>query len=184
MNDDYLWDKSGEPDAEVEELEQILSTLKYQPTSLPLDQLPNSHRQYKWLLAVAATFLITISAAGLWIRRVEQIAPAAIPPSMLASNETNHTPQITLMSWNSDSKPRAQTAKVTEHNVKFVAANYPRARRRNSSGLNRQELDEAMKAKEQLLIALRLASEKINLAQKKVQNPANTNQIRNQHKIG
>ena len=32
---DYLWDKTGEPDPEVQELEEILGTLRYQPR--PLD---------------------------------------------------------------------------------------------------------------------------------------------------
>jgi hypothetical protein len=42
---------------------------------------------------------------------------------------------------------------------------------------------EAVLAKEQLMTALRLASEKLNLAQRKTQNPS-VNQIRNQHKLG
>ena len=36
MNDDYLWDKSGEPDPEIQELEEILAPLRYQPKPLEL----------------------------------------------------------------------------------------------------------------------------------------------------
>ena len=28
---DYLWDKTGEPDPEIQQLEEILGTLRYQP---------------------------------------------------------------------------------------------------------------------------------------------------------
>ena len=31
MNENYLWDRSGEPDPEVQNLEQILGSLRYQP---------------------------------------------------------------------------------------------------------------------------------------------------------
>jgi hypothetical protein len=42
---------------------------------------------------------------------------------------------------------------------------------------------EAVEAKEQLMLALRVASEKLKLAQRRTQGPP-PNQIKNQHKIG
>ena len=39
---DYLWDKTGEPDPEVQQLEEILSTLRYQPR--PLEIPRTAHR--------------------------------------------------------------------------------------------------------------------------------------------
>ena len=33
---DYLWDKTGEPDEDAEQLEQLLGTLKYQPRPLEI----------------------------------------------------------------------------------------------------------------------------------------------------
>ena len=36
MNDDYLWDKSGQPDPEIQQLEEILGTLRYQPRPLEI----------------------------------------------------------------------------------------------------------------------------------------------------
>src|SRR6266545_7807215 len=35
IDSDYLWDRTGEPDPEIQELEEILGTLRYQPR--PLD---------------------------------------------------------------------------------------------------------------------------------------------------
>ncbi len=36
MSEEYLWDKSGKPDPEIQELEEILGTLRYQPKPLVL----------------------------------------------------------------------------------------------------------------------------------------------------
>ena len=36
MNDDYLWDRTGEPDPEIQQLEQVLGMLRYQPRPLEL----------------------------------------------------------------------------------------------------------------------------------------------------
>ena len=38
MNDDYLWDKTGEPDPEIQQLENILGELRYQPRALEIRQ--------------------------------------------------------------------------------------------------------------------------------------------------
>ena len=38
MNDNYLWDKSGEPDEEVQHLESLLSEFRYQPRPLVLPE--------------------------------------------------------------------------------------------------------------------------------------------------
>src|SRR5689334_25390740 len=77
MNDDYLWDKSGEPDPEIQELEQVLAPLRYQPAPLELpNELPTRRRNYFPLLAIAATVLIALLAAGVWLKlRTEDSIP-------------------------------------------------------------------------------------------------------------
>jgi hypothetical protein len=47
-----------------------------------------------------------------------------------------------------------------------------------------EEVAEAREAKERLMLALRMASSKLNYAQKKTQGSGPANQIHNQHKIG
>ena len=42
MNEEYLWDKSGEPDSEIQELEETLGSLRYQPKGL---DLPDNNQQ-------------------------------------------------------------------------------------------------------------------------------------------
>ena len=57
MNDEYLWDKSGEPDPEVERLEELLGQLRYEK---PL-RLPAERRSPRYAAAA-----VVILAAGTW----------------------------------------------------------------------------------------------------------------------
>jgi hypothetical protein len=65
MNDDYLWDRTGEPDPEVEHLEQVLGKYRYQAKPLsPTLQSRLSERRGGWMrfAAVAAAVLIALAA--------------------------------------------------------------------------------------------------------------------------
>jgi len=81
MNDDYLWDKSGPPDPEIKQLEEILGTLRYQPK--PFEVPAPRRRSYFPLLAIAATLLIALLAGGIWlrVRTRDEVPPqqAAVP---------------------------------------------------------------------------------------------------------
>ena len=157
MNDDYLWDKSGEPDPQIQELEEILAPLRYQPKPL---QLPtNVRRNYFRLLAIAATVLIALLAAGAWLKIRK---PHTDPPQ-----ET----KVVVPSVYKE----PETVKNTDLSSKPIV----RKRIRKKSFNQR----EAIEAKEQVLLALRVASEKLKLAQRRTQGPS-LNQIKNQHKVG
>ncbi len=71
MNDDYLWDKSGTPDPDVERLEQMLERFRHDrlapdlPAVLPVENLPRRSRVF-WALAAAALVLL---ALGVWFMR-------------------------------------------------------------------------------------------------------------------
>ena len=69
MNDDYLWDKTGEPDPQVKKLEEILGTLRYQPKPLELPKdlpQPRKRNYFPWL-AIAASLLLAILAGAFWL---------------------------------------------------------------------------------------------------------------------
>jgi hypothetical protein len=137
MNDDYLWDKTGEPDPQIQQLEEILGTLRYQPKPL---KLPRRRNYLAWL-AIAATVVIALAAAGLWLRiRNEE---ASIPTVAIAQPDA---PMI---------GPALS-----------VPTNAPKKRIPKSIKYDRQE---ALAAKQQLMFALRLASEKLNAVQKRTQ---------------
>src|SRR5205085_6486968 len=48
MNEDYLWDKSGEPDPEIQQLEEILKPLRYEPQDRKSTRLNSSHSQISY----------------------------------------------------------------------------------------------------------------------------------------
>ncbi|HEY2960808.1 MAG TPA: hypothetical protein VGJ37_00205 [Pyrinomonadaceae bacterium] len=148
MNDDYLWDRSGEPDPEIRELEEILGTLRYQPK--PLKLAPR--RNYLPLLAIAATVVLALLAGGLWMQIQNRDASipvvAASPPNPVIGQPLPVSPNLS---------PKRKPVVV------------------------RYDRQEGLAAKQQLMFALRLASEKLNSAYRRTQTPA---QIKNQHKAG
>jgi len=71
MNDDYLWDKSGEPDPEVQRLENLLSPLGHKDRKVPV--WPVRRSPAPWIVGIAASVLI---AAGAWWLVRERSGPA------------------------------------------------------------------------------------------------------------
>ncbi len=63
MNEEYLWNRGGEADPEIAQLEQLLEPLRYEPDLAPL-QLPNVHvtpasgRPRWWAMGIAAAAAI------------------------------------------------------------------------------------------------------------------------------
>ena len=113
---EYLWDKTGEPDAEVERLEALLSTLAHEPRALNLPAL-ETHAQAAhaptlrsrlfapWALAAAAALLVAALAGAAALLRARETpvaknaavagemqptreAPARVtPPAAVAKDE-------------------------------------------------------------------------------------------------
>jgi hypothetical protein len=178
MNDDYLWDKSGPPDPAVQQLEEILGTLRYQPKpfEIPLDAPAPRRRNYYPLLAIAATLLLALLAGAIWLQvrtRDERLPEQALVPGASPISPPP-APEKTI--------PAPEPKKSFAPREEQVAVNYKRRTRTPLMG--KREREEALIVKEQLMIALRLASEKLNLAQKKTQSTPPANQIKNQHRVG
>ena len=183
MNDNYLWDRTGEADAEVQRLEELLGTLRYQPKPL---QIPSSirigaRRNYA-PLAIAAALALLLLAAGIWIRvrtaqstvpldatrntRIGPFVPPTAPPT---------TPEAVAVT-----KPPSTPNIVRQpQRIAVTTIHKPRVPREEP-----QLTPEELAQKEQLIAALRLVSVKLNLAQRKSQGLPQTNIIRNQHRIG
>jgi len=173
MNEDYLWDKSGEPDPQIQELEEILGTLRYQPKPFEVPRnVPAPHRRSHFpLLAIAATLLVALLAGGIWLR-------------VRTRNESQpqyvHAPAPRVEDKKIAREPE-KTEVLPEKRKDIVEVN---RKPRKRSVLDKREREEALAAKQQLMLALRLASEKLNLAHKKTQSTPSTNQIKNQHRVG
>ena len=158
MNDDYLWNKSGEPDPQIQQLEEILGTLRYRPTPLKLAPRHSfmTRGRYLSLLAIAATVVVALIAGGFWlqIRRTE----ASIPSVAFVAPATPIRIEDPFLSVSQPASPKRHPRLVAKHNN-----------------------PEAVAAKQQLMFALRLASEKLNAAYRRTQSPT---QIKNQHRAG
>jgi hypothetical protein len=178
MKDDYLWDKTGEPDPQIQQLEEILGTLRYQPKPLEIPEgLPVPRRRnYSPWLAIAAALLVAILAGGIWLStRSHNEAPprqAEVTPPAPAIEEKSPLPaEPKTPGWKPDS--RRDVVAVNRHRPKVA-----------TPVLSKQEREEAVMAKEQVMLALRLTTEKLSLVHKKTQNTNPANQIRNQHRVG
>ena len=58
MNDDYLWDKSGEPDAEVQTLEALLGRYRSNAPMPDFNRVAVIRRRPTWPFAIAATLIV------------------------------------------------------------------------------------------------------------------------------
>jgi hypothetical protein len=184
MNENYLWDRTGEPDKELRQLEELLGELRYQPRPLPiLTNVRVGPRSFAPALAIAAMLLVAI-AIGLWLNlNHRSVAPSqkalnsqpAQPDRPAATNTGNDGLTATI---NNPPKPNnPERHKMVARS--FTTNKHPRSLTRQPE-LTAEELAQ----KEQVVLALRLVSAKLNVAQRKTQGVPQTNIIRNQHKIG
>ena len=195
-NDDYLWDKTGEPDPEIQELEQVLGTLRYQPRSLEIPEgiAPNQKRAFlPRFLAIAATMAVMLLGAGLWLslhrRQGNEVSKV---PNKATTSGAEKAAVVVPDIGDDDSAPVSPrievAAKPNRHRINHAAVSHEFANNRRprvkTPDFDASERNEAMAAKEQLMLALRVASSKLSLAQRKAQEINSENQIHNQHKIG
>ena len=174
MNEDYLWDKTGEPDPEIQKLEEILGALRYQTKPLELPEelaAPRQRRNHLPLLAIAASVLLALIAAGFWLR------------VHLRSDSSTQQASVETGTPSSGERPETPKSPVNKSavNPTLLTAKKSYRKRSASSALPKYEREEALAAKQQVMLALRLTTEKLSLVQKKTQNP---NQIKNQHRVG
>jgi hypothetical protein len=192
MNNDYLWDRTGEPDAEVQQLEEVLGTLRYQPEpfQLPAAVQAAPRRRFFSALAIAAALAFMILAGGIWLSLHRQQASA--PDNIVKTPKERESRQPVNTSSPESTVERVRTLDKNPDELAAQRKPAPRRNRaprhadRNDSPLLRDEMTaaqraEAEAAKVQLMLALRVVSAKLNLAQRKI---PTTNIIRNQHKLG
>jgi hypothetical protein len=187
MKDNYLWDRSGEPDAEVQELEERLGALRYKPKPLEIpDHIrPGRRRTFFPAMAIAAAIALGAVLLGLWFSFNRR------QPSALTANNNSHIDQP-LKTTAPLQSPSNQPGIASALNrpkpmgvIKHVEAIAHRQTHVSRAETRQPELTaEELAEKEQVLVALRLVSFKLNLAQRKTQGAPQLNPIRNQHRIG
>ena len=200
MNDDYLWDRTGEPDPEIEELERVMGALRYEapPLEIPAGVVPERRTTTPHMVstrwAVAAAVALIVLGLGLWLSMQERSAPEVAskdtPPSpnRTADPETAKAPPVKPSSKDNSTSVATNTEPRRPEVARHPRSLSDRAIRKHDKGpantqLTARELQDAQASKAQIMLALRLASTKVNFALKKTQSPNPANQ-QNQHRIG
>ena len=188
MDNNYLWDRSGEVDPDIQQLEETLGTLRYQaqPLQIPAHLQIGRRRSFYPLMAIAAAIALLAVALGLWFAFKQRQAAA---PLDVRQNSQPASPQIekqqTQPKRQSDQaviNPGSKPAVIQKRHREPARALQARYKLRTPAP---RELTPAELAeREQVLVALRLVSFKLNVAQRKAQGLPAPNSIRNQHKIG
>jgi hypothetical protein len=191
MEDNYLWDRSGEADPEIQELEETLGTLRYQPRPLdiPRNLQLGRRRRFFPAMAIAAAIALCAVLLGVWFSFNRRQPSASVASNGLPVDQPATSIQPSLKR-----DTQVEEATVVNGPKQTDIQKHREAPRdqlaRNQSRLPRTvirqpELTPAELAeKEEVLVALRLVSYKLNVAQRKTQGVPQLNPIRNQHKIG
>jgi hypothetical protein len=188
MNDDYLWDKSGKPDPDVQQLEEILGTLRYQPRELEIPPHVQVGRKSFIArgLAIAAAVALVMLGLGVWMNLQQekttdgkQAAAGPVDEKKLSNLQASVRPTAVPAT----AVPESAANTSTPRRSLPLAVNRTRPRQPRRPQLSESEVAEARLAKDQLMLALRLASSKLSLAQKKTQGNS-VSETHNQHKAG
>ena len=196
---EYLWDKTGEPDPEVQELEEILGALRYQPRPLEIPanvQVGGGNRtffrRHAPSLAIAATIAMLLFGLGLWLglQRWQRNQPAQLAEKPAAETaKPGSSPTAREGRGTTSPVPESASAVLPPHNQADPPQLTKNSKRARSLRVHEQQLaiarrQEAEAAKDQLMLAFRLVSAKLNFAQKKAQELNQKEPVHNQHKIG
>ncbi|HLL17060.1 MAG TPA: hypothetical protein VK388_18515 [Pyrinomonadaceae bacterium] len=213
---DYLWDKTGEPEEDVAQLENLLGALKHRPRPLeiPADAIRTPAITAtrpatifsRPRLAIAASLILTL-LAGAWFvtrqgePRKDQLAegtqssPAARsekPDNVLVPNtgteqndsrgnkehsESREDRAVAVVAASVSKSPRRAARSSVAKRQKLlprVKENAPAPLEEVAQGTMRWQVEQPLtpqqrEATEQLMFALRLASAKLNYAQREMQ---------------
>ncbi len=200
---DYLWDKTGEPDSEVERLEELLGTLRHdsrRELELPVEVVTPKRAPFRSpfaaVTAVAAALVLIALAMTMWRgvlrhggkesdaaqvahkKSDEQSSGQSRSEQQLASDDAGtRGPTEGGLADNGETsvKPRVSAPHlpaVTGRRGALPFAPRNAAQRQRKRGVDARfvhaaEMAAAERAKEQLMVALQVASAKFNLAQRK-----------------
>jgi hypothetical protein len=192
---DYLWDKTGEAEPEVERLESLLGQLRHQPRALELPPevlaelaapAPRRFRVPVWAAAVLVVWMLSGALLALFYfradharsqRLAESVTPPAVPSAGAAqTSQAGVTPPVEDVSQGEGGGRKDTYANDAKrrHTSDFKA----RAKRgREAAPRTRLDADggaqvasvrgDSQQVKEQLMYALRLTSAKLNEVQRK-----------------
>lgn len=172
MNDDYLWDGSGEPDPEIAQLENLLGEFRQKE---PLPQLPLASHPFNAFkfLALAATIILAFAISlSLYKKSVpmKENSTTKWNAPLLSHSQTELKHEE--FSTKDSNNPELEISSLKKTNRSYpsskrVAAKLPQGEKAVLMPAVSEE--EGEKATAQLILALQIASSKLNLAQRQVQ---------------
>lgn len=183
MKDDYLWDKTGDADPQIEHLERVLGQLRGKRDAQSLmpafDSFTRTRRRaFPKALLIAASLVFALLSLGAFAvieRGMKRQSASAVvmlnpapPEQTLAPRDAAPLRDAATVKQESD-----EPAYIEVSNTRPTRS-VPGARRRSAARTPlvsemERERAEGMMAKEQLIKALEITSSKLDVVQKKVQ---------------
>jgi hypothetical protein len=120
-------------------------------------------------------------------QKAPQFKAEATKPSVVPSGIKENVPTpLVAKDQSLDLRPKELSVPIRHRKSpgNLLTGNVSRVKNSPELDLKPSERREALIAKGQLMMALRLASEKLNLAQRRTQLSSPANLLRNQHKVG
>jgi hypothetical protein len=156
---DYLWDKTGEVDAEAERLEELLGSLRFQPrtfevpATLPVTarRAPRTVSHFSWARLAVAASLVLVALAGARLLMTKQRATVAPVDIARAPSNEAVTPQQTQPTTPQPNKVQlalsrsSNVAAIRLKEVKPLAVVADSAARNVNRHLRRDELSRVVK---------------------------------------
>jgi hypothetical protein len=165
MNEDYLWDKTGEADPELERLEQTLGRLRYKRPAEPLPLPATVRRSFRLnlfttapALAAAAVLVILVLAGSLWFGLHRSSSTDG--QGTVAGSTTPQAAEEQSQPEQSASSPRTPPASARQTTDDVVVKAEPRLATQTSDA-RRVKLPQRLSARpRQELARLRLSSQR------------------------
>ncbi|MBD0373949.1 MAG: hypothetical protein ICV60_24275 [Pyrinomonadaceae bacterium] len=182
MKDDYLWDKSGEADPEIEHLERVMSGLRSKRTAQDMmpafEKLQRTRpRSFPRLMAIAATVAFAALALGAFafIQREAKKQNTGGQPIVMVNpvpTETAAAPAVIDTPKQDEGQTPAVEVSITRPKRAAVETRRRAVNRSLEASVHEREQAEGLMAKEQLIKALEITSSKLSFVQKKVKGSA------------
>jgi hypothetical protein len=100
MNNDYLWDGSGEPDAEVQQFEALLGRYRSAAPMPDFRQVVVMRRRFSWALPIAAALILCVIGLAILVytppnswRATQRSGIAVVPHAVLRTGDVVRTGQ-------------------------------------------------------------------------------------------